>query len=517
MEVMNWELPRCAFLMLAAGAALSCGSTEGEGPSGVPIAGAGQTGEAGSMAMTPIGGAGEGGATGPSGSGGSGSSVASGGSETIMGPLPVAGTPTINWDFTGIIGTGQSLGIGAQAGAITPKATTQPYGNLKLSLGAATVPPFDSDAPELSLVPLVEPIRQTASTYPSAYPLNLNGESPHTAMSAQITALAQADGVSDLVTIHTVVGEGGQPMTVINKTATEVVNGATSMGRAYAASLFEARAITRLAQAQGKTYGIGAIFLTHGESDAGNANYTNDMLQLWTDYNTDLLAITGQTQAIPLFTSQQHGIYLYAAGQAPRNIDISTRLEWTAGLDHPGQIVCTGPKYQYPYDADFLHLVPLGYELMGEKYGQVFYQHVLLGRAWEPLQPLADTVTRSGRVITVDFHVPVAPLAWDDALPRPHQADLTEWAEGRGFEVRMGTTRLTIESVELLDDDTVQITCAADVPAGATLGYAASSDGAAISGVSPRWGQLKDSDPFVGEFTQMAQPNYAVAFEVDVP
>jgi hypothetical protein len=41
--------------------------------------------------------------------------------------------------------------------------------------------------------------------------------------------------------------------------------------------------------------------------------------------------------------------------------------------------------------------------------------------------------------------------------------------------------------------------------------------GAAISGVSPRWGQLKDSDPFVGEFTQMAQSNDAVAFEVDVP
>ena len=81
----------------------------------------------------------------------------------------------------------------------------------------------------------------------------------------------------------------------------------------------------------------------------------------------------------------------------------------------------------------------------------------------------------------------------------------------------MGTTRLTIESVEILDDDTVQITCAADVPAGATLGYAATSDGAAISGVSPRWGQLKDSDPFVGNFTGKPQANYAVSFELSVP
>ena len=73
------------------------------------------------------------------------------------------------------------------------------------------------------------------------------------------------------------------------------------------------------------------------------------------------------------------------------------------------------------------------------------------------------------------------------------------------------------ESVAIVDEDTVQITCAADVPAGATLGYAATSDGAAVSGVSPRWGQLKDSDPFVGDFTQLAQPNFAVAFELNVP
>src|SRR4029079_7990671 len=220
----------------------------------------------------------------------------------------------------------------------------------------------------------------------------------------------------------------------INKTATE--NAMGTMGRAYAASLFEARAIKRLADGQNKSYGVGAIFLTHGESDAGNANYENDMLQLWTDYNTDLKAITGQTQTIPLFTSQQHGIYLYATGQAARNVDVSTLLQWKAGVDHPEAIVCVGPKYQYPYFTDFLHLVPLGYELMGEKYAEAFYQHVVLGRPWKPLEPLPETVTHSGRVITVDFYVPVPPLAWDEVLPKPHQTDLTEWAPGHGFEVR---------------------------------------------------------------------------------
>ena len=472
--------------LLALVVSSGCGSNSRvENPD--PIAGGGESGSAGQPDS--------GGGTG--GSGGAGS------------------TPTARWDYTGIIGTGQSLSVGAQASAITPKATTSANNNLKLSLGGATVPPFNADDAALSLVPLVEPIRPLASGFPSAYPANMYGESPHTALGAELTALAKAGGLSDFVSVHTAVGESGQGMTVINKTATEVVNGATSTGRAYAASLFEVQAIKRLAA--DKTYGIGAIFLTHGETDAGNANYENDMLQLWTDYNADLKAITGQTESIPLFTSQQHGIYMYAPGQPARGIDTSTLLQWRAGVDHPNEIVCVGPKYQYPYNADWLHLQPIGYELMGEKYAQAYYSHVMLGQPWHPLQPLANTVARSGRVITVDFDVTFPPLAWDDALPRPHQADLTEWAQGRGFEVRMGTTRLAIESVELVDADTVQITCAADVPAGATLGYAAMSDGAAVPNVSPRWGQLKDSDPFVGDFTQMAQPNYSVSFELAVP
>ena len=35
----------------------------------------------------------------------------------------------------------------------------------------------------------------------------------------------------------------------------------------------------------GKTYGIGAIVVTHGESDAGNTSYAAELYQLLTDYN----------------------------------------------------------------------------------------------------------------------------------------------------------------------------------------------------------------------------------------
>jgi hypothetical protein len=43
------------------------------------------------------------------------------------------------------------------------------------------------------------------------------------------------------------------------------------------------------------------------------------------------------------------------------------------------------------------------------------------------------------------------------------------------------------------------------------------SDGTTQPGLGHRWGQLRDSDPFVGATSGAAQPNYLVAFELPVP
>src|SRR5262245_3485365 len=206
--------------------------------------------------------------------------------------------PTFNfpWDWTGIVGTGQSLSVGGNAPLAAP--TQQRYGNLKLDLGGATVPPFDPTLPSLALVPLTEPIRPMAGSYPSAYPANIYGETPHTAMADQLTAMAKQQAMhDDYVSIHSVVGESGQPLTVIQKSPTNLPTTGTS-GRAYDATLFEAAAIKRLADGMGKTYGIGAVVLTHGESDAGNTAYESGIYQLLSDYNLDLAALTGQTAKI---------------------------------------------------------------------------------------------------------------------------------------------------------------------------------------------------------------------------
>jgi hypothetical protein len=408
----------------------------------------------------------------------------------------------------GVVGTGQSLAVGGHgnAPAMPIGATTQPFHNLKLSLGNATVPPFDPTNASLSMVPLVEPLRPITTVYPSPYPANIYGETAHTAMADEITSLAIGAGATGTVTTQTEVGEAGQPISVIQKGATDT--GTT--GRAYAASLFEVAAIARLAKAQGKSYGVGAILLTDGESDAGSASYESDMLTLWSSYNQDLPPLTGQTATIPMLLSQQHSSPMTAGSSSP-----GTLAQWKIGVDHPGSVICTGPKYQYAYVDDYTHLVNKDYERLGEKSAQVFYQRVVLGNEWQPLQPTA--VSRSGRVITVTFNVPVAPLAWDTTLPAPHQSSNTAWAQGKGFEASNGSTPITISGVAIAGK-TVQITVATDLPAsGLAVGYAFTADGTPRANGTVRWGLLHDSDPFVGYLTGMPGQNYAVAFQMNVP
>ncbi len=410
------------------------------------------------------------------------------------------------WDWVGIIGTGQSLSVGT-----TPiESTTQPYDNLMLSLGDATVPPWDSTNPALQMVPLVEPMHGLHDGYPSPYPNNLWGETPHSAMANEISFLVQcAEPERSFVTAHSVVGESGQGIVALVKQEGDTTG---ETGRAYAATVFEVEAITRLAAEAGKTYGVGAIVMTHGETDSGSSTYKDELIGLWTDYNADLAAITGQTATIPMYLSQQHAYPNGSAGGRP----VSSVAVWELGVERPGDFVCTGPKYQYPGHPqnDGVHLSTVGYQLLGEKTGQIFYERTVLGRDWQPLQPTG--VERDGRTVVVTFHVPVPPLDWDEDLDPPL---IEEWANGRGFELRAGSRWIGIESVAI-DGERVVITAAEDLPAaGLEVAYALSAQGGQMTTASRavRWGQLRDSDPFVGSTTGLPNPNYAVSFRMPVP
>jgi lysophospholipase L1-like esterase len=342
-----------------------------------------------------------------------------------------------------------------------------------------------------------------APNYPSSWPENIDGETPHTAMANEISALVKANLGRDFVSVHSAVGEDGQGMVFLKKNA--MPKGLN--GRSYEAAMIETKAIARLAKAAGKSYGIGAIVVTHGEADAGNEDYENQLRELWQDYNSDLSAITGQKEKIQMIVSQQNSCNDHSP---------SALAQWKVSDDFPGEIVCSGPKYQY-HSTDGVHLTADGYRQMGEKYAQVYFERVILGNDWRPLEP--KTVERSNTVITVHFHVPVPPLVWDTNLESPHPS-VSEWKDGNGFEVTTADGQKVAIASVAISGSSVVITCAADPGDRARVGYAMVGEKERMASPFPgtfRWGLLRDSDPFKGVGSGAVQPNYAVAFDITLP
>jgi hypothetical protein len=407
------------------------------------------------------------------------------------------------WDLNGVIGTGQSLSVGVNGSPLRER--TPSFHNLKLDLGNRFFPATDPESSRLSLVPLREPIRPVVRRYPAPYPGNISGETPHTSMASQITRLLlhASSGRGDYVSVHSVVGESGQPMSVIGKGA---VRG-ESTGFAYQSSLFETRAIARLARAAERSFGVAAIVLTHGETDAENPDYERALLALWHDYNADLPKITGQSTTVPLLLTQQSSCPV-----EPGSLARSALAAFRASRAPASGVVCVGPRYQYAYGDDGVHMDSLSYDQLGEKYGQAYFESVLRGQTWQPLSPLS--ARREGELIRVDFRVPVPPLRWDSQLPEA--STRPEWAAGRGFELSAHEIPVTIAAVEISESSV--LIHAPNAPEGPlVVRYAASAASASRPRGTRRWGQLRDSDPFVGATTHTPQPNYAVTFEIDVP
>lgn len=391
-----------------------------------------------------------------------------------------ASTFAIPWEWVGVIGTGQSLSIGATAGTLISTEPSANNGKL-VDNGPAPKYPLDGGGAQYAIAPLTERIRTGITGYgDSQYPNNIAGETPHSGMASELTALAKnVHGAADYVSMHSVVGWSGNPLVNIDKQGGK---------RAYPGSIQEVRAFKALADAAGKTYGVGGIILTHGESDANNAAYGSGLKTFISDYNADIKAITGQTRDIPLLVSQQ------SVNDRPTSSAVQV---WRVGTEDP-RIICAGPKYQYEYNTDQLHFKASGYLRLGEKYAEIFDAVVNQGKAWKPVQP--RNITRADKVITIVFDVPEPPLQWDKTLLPPHQTLHAAWAAGRGFEVLDGTTEAVIASTELTGPDTVTITLAASPADAVTVGYATTQDGAGNQGgqVAGYRGQLADSDPLVG-------------------
>jgi hypothetical protein len=502
-------------LAASVGCLSSCSNNNARGGSaGASSAGAGAANAAGAGSANAgapdSAGATSAGSDGSAGSAGAASAGAAGLEPHDAGPddggpiIPIPVVPkAAPFGWVGVIGTGQSLAVGGGGSPQQlPISRTPSAKNLKLvDTGADPKYPIqpDTGSPKWAAVPLNEPFRFNApGTGPGymdgQYPNDVQGETPHTAMGSTLSALFTAHGgTGDYISAHSLVGWFGRCLKDINKEGGQ---------RAYPASLNEARVWKQLAQAANMTFGVGGIILTHGECDASTVGYGSGLHQFWQDYNTDLKAITGQTRDVVLFATQQSTQNSGANGSAVQL--------WQASVANPDQIVCVGPKYQYQYGPDSLHLPATGYVRMGEKYAEIFDIVVNQQRAWKPLQP--NKITRVGAVLTLAMDVPNPPLVWDTALAPPHQQLNQAWANGKGFEVSDQSNKpLTIASATISGSNVV-ITLSADPGASKVhVAYALTQDGGGSLGgkVNGLRGLLRDSDDFSGSDTESLDTDFS--------
>lgn len=341
-----------------------------------------------------------------------------------------------------VLGTGQSLSLGYEGDPAL--STSQPFAN-KMFADGTSAESFDS------LAPLIEGVK----------PVDL--ETPSSGFANLVTQLAGAIGITHdaLLSLH---GMSGTPYVGVKKGNDNYTRGMAQVtnGMARAAEL-------------GKTYGVTAVTCVHGETDAleyngsgsgPNPHYESDLVEWQRDYETDINAITGQTGTIPMFHSQ-----------LSRYIDNDVPLaQLRAHENNPGKIVLIGPKYHLIYTGVLgLHMTNESYRQLGEEFARAYYQHVILGRPWEPLRPIA--YANSGNQITLTMHVPSPPMVLDTVLmgAQPNYGFRYTPAGGGGE---------TITAVEIVSADQVRITLSGSPVTWGTIEY----------GVQTTKGNLRDSD-----------------------
>ena len=367
-----------------------------------------------------------------------------------------------------ILSTGQSLSVGV---ASTPAlTTTQPYSNLMLSGGNGGIGSGGS------FIPLVEASVETISS----------------SMANTITANDTGNDFDVAVSLH---GVSGYTYSQLKKGTSPYNTGMTQVTNAKSAAI-----------TLGRTSRVIGVTTIHGETDNYNgvsgATYQGYLEEWQNDYDTDVKAITGQSNEVIMFLDQMSSFMSSYANDATSEIPI---YQLYAAEENPNEIVLVAPKYFFNY-SDRHHLTGASSRWLGEYYGKVIKKVVIDHETWRPLSP--DSAIRSGNIIDVNFHVPAGILAFDTTLVSART--------NYGFEYYDSTASATISSVEILDDDTVRITLSG-IPTGsnqriryAYTGIPGTSTGAQNAGSAA--GNLRDTDPYTSLYGNTLY-NWAVHFD----
>lgn len=219
------------------------------------------------------------------------------------------------------------------------------------------------------------------------------------------------------------------------------------------------------ANAMGKTFGVPCVFYVQGES---NGHETEDVFypklkQLFADLNTDIKAITGQSNDVIFITYQMSSFESkgYASGPTYAQLRLAREQD---------NVYLGGPMYQFDYGTDTYH--PLDRAIVGLQSGIIAKRIINDEKPLPLFYPVKYEVQHSGNnwLLSIQFDVPVPPMRF--------VTDKTDdWHNVNGKQKNYGFT-LTKNGVDIIASEpvikrgnTLVIKCKQD-PTGASLNYA---------------------------------------------
>jgi hypothetical protein len=475
--------------------------------------------------------------------GGDDGSVTPGNDGSTDGGAPDGGDAAVSYkhyDINHVLSTGQSDSVAN--GASPPITLTQPFTNLSFDVGVMTgrgataANGCDGEGcrtyeTPTDFVPLKEGDRFLAiKDQPEGFPV----ETMSSGLANQASVFAKAwfekvglphPSHDVLVSLH---GRSGNTYWCLRRDINPAPGFCYQPSyyiSPFAEGLMQVASAKQIAAAKNKTYVVRAVTAIHGGSDHyGNegeladldrndgmgsvGNYAGALLEWQRDYETEVRAITGQAEAVPLFISQFGSFTDKPVSRIPVR-----QLE--AHVTAPGKVIVVTPNYPFVHYEDCNHYTNYSQRRLGAYFAKAYQKVVVEGGTFEPLRP--TTITRAGNVLTVKFIVPVPPMVVDTTrVTNPGNL---------GFTYADSSSSASIANVEVLPPDTVRITLSGAPTGNAKkLRYALNAPvpTACPGPTEGARGNLRDSDTTVGYHRDAANApyelhNWAVHFELDVP
>tara|TARA_R110000851_G_scaffold7992_4_gene30694 strand:+ start:459 stop:2774 length:2316 start_codon:yes stop_codon:yes gene_type:complete len=343
-------------------------------------------------------------------------------------------------DVNHIINYGQSLSVGETEKVISTEALAK-YGNLLTFGGSVLTSPYSEDYPGnlTSFSTLFE------RSYVDTSALK---ETPTTGTCEKLYSeyLNGTNNNKNIKILGSAPGEGA-------KTVSQLSKGSSYYTRVMA----DVTAGLSVSNGLGLSYKVSAVTWTQGESDYVNgttkAVYKSLLTQLMIDLNTDIKAITSQTEDIRFISYQTASIDTF------NTIPEIALAQYELAISDDNILEMALSMYNFEYN-DRFHLKAEYSKLLGSYYGKTLSE-TYSDKKNKPIYPIGHIIKTNN--IDLTFNVPVSPLVFETIAT-------TETITNQGFEVIKSSVNI-LTSISLDANGTNLILVCSESPVGSVVRY----------------------------------------------